>query len=136
MINGIILATGLVVAEMIPYLMCRNTRYAPTSLGAWLSQPFIVHSDCTPSLSVLGFKHRRVHRRHGDHAHLGEGEMVVVHCGSALDGLLVAGCLGCIHCRDDWMSGTSEQAVAPYRCQPRGRGWQRPVNGGVKMQNR
>ena len=29
------------------------------------------------------------------------------------------------------MSGTSEQAVAPYRCQPRGRGWQRPVNGGV-----
>ena len=40
-INGIILATGLVVAEMIPYLMCRNTRYAPTSLGAWLSQPFI-----------------------------------------------------------------------------------------------
>jgi hypothetical protein len=40
-INLIILGVGLVVAELIPVLMCRNTRHAPDSIRVWLSQPFI-----------------------------------------------------------------------------------------------
>ena len=40
-INAGILVAGLGVAEMIPFLLCRNTSYAPSSLGTWLSLPFI-----------------------------------------------------------------------------------------------
>ncbi len=40
-INLIILGVGLVVAELIPVIMCRSTRFAPDSIRVWLSQPFI-----------------------------------------------------------------------------------------------
>jgi len=40
-INGIILVVGLLGAEIIPFLLFRNSRFEPNSIGVWLSQPFI-----------------------------------------------------------------------------------------------